>query len=90
MTTRHERRKRAKLRLAARERRERVRDNLSAPADRFRPRGTLVSTIYVGDGGRARGTGVAPMTHKVSAVITRNPTLIAALYPSGVKIIRKR
>jgi hypothetical protein len=90
VTTRHERRKRAKLRLAARERRERVIANLSAPADRFVPRGTLISPIYAGEIGRARGTGVTPMTHKVQAVIARDPVRARLLYPAGTKIIRER
>lgn len=89
MTTRHERRKRARLRAAARERSEIVRSNLSTPVDRFAPRGSLVSGVYRGEGGRARGMGVVPMTHKVTAVITRKPDLIRALYPSGTKIVRK-
>jgi hypothetical protein len=90
MTTRHERRKRAKLRLAARERRERVIANLSTPVDRFNPRGSLVSGVYRGEGGRARGVGVTPMTHKVTHVYTRRPSIIGPLYPSGTKIIRVR
>jgi hypothetical protein len=88
MTTRHQRRKLAAQRAAARERRERVIENLSAPADRFRPRGSQISGIYRGENGRARGTGVVPMTHKVTAVYTRNPKRVAALYPFGTKIIR--
>jgi hypothetical protein len=88
--TRHQRRKRARLFAAARERSEIVRSNLSAPADRFTPRGRLVSGVYEGENGRARGTGVVPMTHKVSAVITRNPVRVAALYPSGTRIIRAK
>lgn len=62
--TRHQRRKRARLMAEARERSAIVRNNLSAPADRFTPRGRLVSGVYVGEGGRARGMGVVPMTHK--------------------------
>lgn len=88
MATRHERRKRAKLISAARQRSEIVRSNLSTPVDRFTPRGSLISGVYRGEGGRARGLGVTPMTHKVTAVITRNPDKVRALYPSGTKIIR--
>jgi hypothetical protein len=88
MATRHERRKRAKAAALVRARKEIVRANLSAPADTFRPRGSLVSGVYRGEGGRARGLGVTPMTHKVTAVFTRNPERVRALYPSGTKIIR--
>jgi hypothetical protein len=85
--TRHQRRKRARLMAEARERSAIVRNNLSAPADRFAPRGRLISGVYAGEGGRARGMGVVPMTHKVSAVYTRNPIFMRAIYPRGTKII---
>lgn len=88
--TRHRRRKLARIRAAAKQRKLIVIGNLSAPADRFTPRGRQVSGVYEGEIGRARGTGSVPMTHKVTAVFTRNPERVRALYPSGTKIIRAR
>ena len=85
--TRHQRRKRARAIREARERQEIVRNNLSSPADRFTPRGSLVSGVYRGEGGRARGMGVVPMTHKVTAVFVRKGSRLAGMYPAGTKII---
>lgn len=87
---RHQRRKRALAYSKARERAAIVRDNLSRPADFFRERGRQVSAVYDGDIGRARGTGAAPMSHKVSAVIARRPEVARLLYPAGTKVVRER
>lgn len=88
--TRHQRRKRAKLRLAAQQRQEIVRSNLSTPATRDVLRGSLVSGIYRGEIGRARGMGAVPMTHKVWAVIADRPEVARVLYPAGTRIIRRK
>jgi hypothetical protein len=90
MATRHERRRKARALALAAERREIVRRNLSAPADTFRPRGSLISGVYRGEGGRARGLGVEPMSHKVTAVFARRPEVAALLYPPSVKVYRAR
>ena len=71
--TRHERRKRARVMNAERQRKAIVRANLSAPVERVHLRGTQVSRVYIGEGGRARGIGVVPMTHKVSRVLSDKP-----------------
>jgi hypothetical protein len=90
MASRHERRKRAKALALVRERQAIIRANLSAPADRSFVRGTLVSPVYRGEQDRARGRGVTPMTHKVTAVYTRRPDIVRPLYPAGTKIITVR
>lgn len=71
--TRHERRKRSRAMSAERERKAIVRANLSKPLERVYERGTQVSRVYIGEGGRARGLGVVPMTHKVSRVLSDKP-----------------
>jgi hypothetical protein len=71
--TRHERRKRARLMAGQRERKAIVAANLSTPQVRVYERGTQVSRVYIGEGGRARGIGVVPMTHKVQRVISAKP-----------------
>lgn len=71
--TRHQRRKLAAARAVAASRKAVVRDNLSTPLERVRLRGTLVSPVYAGEGGRARGVGVSPMTHKVTRVLSDKP-----------------
>ena len=71
--TRHERRKRARLMAEQRKRKAIVAANLSTPVERVHLRGTQVSRVYLGEGGRARGLGVTPMTHKVQRVISAKP-----------------
>jgi hypothetical protein len=71
--TRHERRKRARLMDAERKRKAIVRANLGTPVERVHLRGTQVSRVYLGEGGRARGLGVVPMTHKVQRVLSDSP-----------------
>jgi hypothetical protein len=71
--TRHERRKRARLMAVERKRKAIVVANLSAPVERQFIRGTQVSRVYLGEGGRARGIGVVPMTHKVQRIISPSP-----------------
>lgn len=89
--TRHQRRKRARLLKAAAQRREIVRSNLSTPrVETVRERGSLVSGIYRGEIGRARGMGSVPMTHKVWAVIADRPEIARVLYPSGTKILKRK
>jgi hypothetical protein len=50
-----------------------VRDNLSTPRANERVRGSLVSGVYRGEGGRARGMGVTPMTHRVTRTMCEKP-----------------
>ncbi len=66
--TRHQRRKAASQRLAAKI----VQRNLSAPLVREHSNG-LVSGVYRGDRlDRARGQGVTPIHHLVTATIARS------------------
>ena len=71
--TRHERRKRARVMNVERQRKAIVAANLSTPVERVHLRGTQVSRVYLGEGGRARGVGVTPMTHKVQRVLSDSP-----------------
>lgn len=87
--TRHQRRKAAKARTLAAQRKAIVRDNLSQPVVREHIRGAQISTVYSGGQDRARGFGVVPMTHKVQRVISHKP--YAASLGSGAyrKVIRR-
>ena len=81
--TRHQRRKLAKAKALVKTRREIVRANLSAVGVRERTE-QLISTVYANRMDRARGRGTAPITHRVTRIISDAPYK-AALGPAAFR-----
>ena len=70
--TRHQRRKAARSKTAAAERREIVRNNLSTPVVRERTV-NLISGVYANRMDRARGRGTTPMTPSNKRTLSVRP-----------------